>query len=66
MGPVNHQLHLHRYGPPGPARVLMIHGLTGHGARWHRLCSAHLPGVAVLAPDLIGHGRSTWLSLIHI
>ena len=53
-------LHLHRYGPPGPAQVLMIHGLTGHGARWHRLAGVHLSEIGVLAPDLIGHGRSTY------
>ncbi|MFM9034356.1 MAG: alpha/beta fold hydrolase [Mycobacterium sp.] len=53
-------LHLNRYGPPGPARVLMIHGLTGRGARWHDLAGRHLPDIAVLAPDLIGHGHSTW------
>lgn len=53
-------LNVHRYGPPGPARVLALHGLTGHGRRWRHLCSAYLPDVAVLAPDLIGHGRSTW------
>lgn len=53
-------LHLNRYGPPGPARVLMIHGLTGHGRRWGRLACDQLPEVAVLAPDLIGHGRSTY------
>ena len=60
MMPVSQHLHLHRFGPPGPGRVLMIHGLTGHGGRWRRLCATHLPEVAVLAPDLIGHGRSTW------
>ncbi len=53
-------LHVHRFGPPGPARVLMIHGLTGHGRRWHTLAGRHLPDVAVLAPDLIGHGRSSY------
>lgn len=53
-------LHLNRYGPPGPAQVLMIHGLTGRGARWHDLAARFLPEIAVLAPDLIGHGRSTW------
>lgn len=53
-------LHLNRYGPPGPAKILMIHGLTGHGARWHRLATNHLPDAAVLAPDLIGHGRSSY------
>ena len=53
-------LHLHRFGPPGPARVLAIHGLTGHGARWRGLAETHLPDVTVLAPDLIGHGRSSY------
>jgi lipase len=53
-------LYVNRFGPPGPARVLMIHGLTGYGRRWHTLASRHLPDIAVLAPDLIGHGQSTW------
>lgn len=53
-------LNVNRYGPPGPARVLALHGLTGHGRRWRHLFATHLPDVAVLAPDLIGHGRSTW------
>ena len=30
-------LHVHRYGPDGPIRVLAIHGLTGHGRRWQTL-----------------------------
>lgn len=37
----------------------MIHGLTGHGRRWHRLSGTYLADVAVLAPDLIGHGHSS-------
>jgi lipase len=53
-------LHVHRYGPDGPAHVLAIHGLTGHGRRWESLSETHLPGVSVLAPDLLGHGRSSW------
>lgn len=53
-------LHVHRYGPPGAPRLLALHGLTGHGQRWRHLAEQHLPGVAVAAPDLIGHGRSTW------
>jgi lipase len=53
-------LHFHRYGPPGPAKILLIHGLTGHGARWHTLASRYLPEFGVLAPDLIGHGRSSY------
>ncbi|MCK0174655.1 MULTISPECIES: alpha/beta fold hydrolase [Mycobacteriaceae] len=52
-------LHVHRYGPDGPAHLLALHGLTGHGRRWETL-SRHLPEFTVVAPDLIGHGRSTW------
>jgi len=25
------RLHVHRFGPPGPVRLLALHGLTGHG-----------------------------------
>lgn len=53
-------LHVHRYGPPGTPQVLLIHGLTGHGQRWQTLATRFLPEVPVLAPDLIGHGRSSW------
>jgi lipase len=53
-------LHVHRYGPDGGAQLLAIHGLTGHGQRWESLATRQLPGIAVAAPDLIGHGRSTW------
>lgn len=52
-------LHVYRYGPSGPVRVLVLHGLTGHGRRWEPL-TAHLPEIAVAAPDLLGHGRSSW------
>src|ERR1700721_2297671 len=54
------RLHVHRFGPPGPVRVLALHGLTGHGKRWEPLASQHLPEITVAAPDLIGHGRSSW------
>ena len=59
-GGVPDELHVNRFGPPGPAQILMIHGLTGHGRRWHTLAEQHLTEFTVLAPDLIGHGRSSW------
>jgi lipase len=53
-------LQVYRYGPPRPAQILAIHGLTGHGRRWEALAGEYLPEYAVLAPDLLGHGRSSW------
>ncbi|MCV7101287.1 alpha/beta hydrolase [Mycobacterium palustre] len=50
---------MHRYGPAGPVRLLAIHGLTGYGGRWRSL-SGQLPEIALAAPDLLGHGRSSW------
>jgi lipase len=40
--------------------VLALHGLAGHGRRWRTLAEQHLADIAVVAPDLIGHGRSSW------
>jgi lipase len=53
-------LHVHRYGPNRPPHILAVHGLTGHGLRWHTLATRHLSNFALVAPDLIGHGRSSW------
>ncbi len=50
---------MHRYGPDGPVGLLAVHGLTGHGGRW-RFVAEHLPDVTIAAPDLIGHGHSSW------
>lgn len=57
---VNDVLNIRRFGPQKPAQILLIHGLTGHGQRWETLATQHLPEYAIRAPDLIGHGRSTW------
>ena len=55
-----HFLNVHRFGPEQPAQILAVHGLTGHGLRWRTLATEHLPGFSILAPDLLGHGRSSW------
>jgi lipase len=41
--------------------VVCLHGLTGHGERFRRLAEGPLSGRRVVAPDLLGHGRSTWV-----
>jgi lipase len=56
---VTADLHVHRFGPAGPVRMLAIHGLTGHGQRWQHLAD-YLPEITIAAPDLLGHGRSSW------
>lgn len=40
--------------------MLAVHGLTGHGRRWEYLATHHLSDVPMVAPDLLGHGRSPW------
>jgi lipase len=57
---MTHALNVYRYGPPTPIQLLAIHGLTGHGKRWESLATRHLAEFAVAAPDLVGHGRSSW------
>ena len=59
IGGVTSPLHVDRFGPAEPPRVLLVHGMTGYGRRWTSL-AAHLGEVSMLAPDLIGHGRSSW------
>lgn len=58
-------LHTYVFGPDelsgdGAPTVLALHGLTGHGKRWGSLADGFLPGVRVVAPDLLGHGHSPW------
>lgn len=50
---------MYRYGPQRPAQILAIHGLTGHGRRW-AIIADRLPEFSIVAPDLLGHGRSSW------
>jgi lipase len=57
---VTELLQVYRYGADGPAQILAIHGLTGHGQRWQTLATRHLGEFSTAAPDLIGHGRSSW------
>jgi lipase len=53
-------LHVHSWGPAAGRPVMVVHGVTNTGARYRRLAQEALPDARVLAPDLRGHGRSTW------
>jgi lipase len=52
-------LALAEWGDPGAPRVVCLHGVTSHGRHFARLAEA-LPGHLVLAPDLLGHGSSSY------
>ncbi|WP_341267016.1 alpha/beta hydrolase [Gordonia malaquae] len=55
-------MHTHLIGSDEPDApiVVALHGLTGHGKRWQFLAADHLPEVRMIAPDLLGHGSSSW------
>jgi lipase len=52
-------LALHEWGDPGSPRVVCLHGVRNHGGHFAPL-AARLPGYHVVAPDLLGHGHSSW------
>jgi lipase len=53
-------LHHHAFGPEDGPPLLLLHGVTAWGLRFRRFAEEELPGVRVIAPDLRGHGDSTW------
>jgi len=52
-------LALYEWGEPRSPRVVCLHGVRNHG-RHFAAFAAELAGFHVLAPDLIGHGSSSW------
>ncbi|MCP2194836.1 lipase [Williamsia deligens] len=48
------------FGPADGETVLVVHGVTGHGRRWRPLAEDHLADLRIVAPDLLGHGHSSW------
>src|ERR1044072_5519849 len=51
-----HPVTYHRMGS-GPA-VLLIHGITSSSRTWRTVMPALAEHYTVIAPDLLGHGRS--------
>ena len=50
---------LHSWGSASASQVLLLHGFTGHGGSWTEAGQTFAAaGFRVLAPDLLGHGRS--------
>jgi lipase len=50
-------LNVYEWGEPGGTPVVCLHGVTSYGGRFDWLAD---PGRRVLAPDLLGHGHSSW------
>ena len=53
-------LHVHEWGDPSGPPLVCLHGVTGHGERFARLAQERWSDRRVVAPDMRGHGRSTW------
>src|SRR5207244_9944259 len=54
-------LQLHEWGDRTAPPVVALHGITGFGRRFRRLAEERLASrFRVLAPDLRGHGSSSW------
>jgi lipase len=55
------ELHVHEWGDPSLPTLVCLHGVTAHGERFKQLAEERwAKGFHVLAPDLRGHGRSSW------
>jgi lipase len=50
-------LNVYEWGEPGGTPVVCLHGVTSYGGRFDWLAES---GRHVLAPDLLGHGHSSW------
>ena len=53
-------LQLHEWGDRTAPPVVALHGIGGFGRRFRKLAEEHLEGYRVVAPDLRGHGSSSW------
>jgi lipase len=53
-------LQLHEWGDRSAPPVVALHGIGGFGRRFRRLAEEHLTDYRVVAPDLRGHGSSSW------
>jgi lipase len=54
-------LHVNSWGDPASPALVCLHGITGHSERYKRLAEERwVEHFHVIAPDLRGHGRSSY------
>ncbi len=53
-------LHVHEWGDPAAPSLVCLHGVTSYGGRFDRLAAGLIERHHLVAPDLLGHGRSSW------
>jgi lipase len=53
-------LQLHEWGDRAAPPVVALHGIGGFGRRFRKLAEERLTGYRIVAPDLRGHGSSSW------
>jgi len=58
----SHRLKLHfwDWGENGKPNLILVHGGMDHARSWDRIAEAFMRDFRVLAPDLRGHGDSSW------
>jgi pimeloyl-ACP methyl ester carboxylesterase len=58
----SHRLKLHfwDWGNKGKPNLILVHGGRDHARSWDRVAEAFCPDFRVVAPDLRGHGDSSW------
>ncbi len=58
----SHRLKLHfwDWGDEGMPCLILIHGGMDHARSWDRIAEAFAPDYRIIAPDLRGHGDSSW------
>lgn len=52
-------IHYREYGEPDSPPLLLVHGLYGDSSSMESLATALAPPFRVIAPDMLGHGRSS-------
>ncbi|HSW38323.1 MAG TPA: alpha/beta hydrolase [Acidobacteriota bacterium] len=58
----SHRLKLHfwDWGHNGKPNLILVHGGMDHARSWDRIAEAFIGDYRILAPDLRGHGDSSW------